>query len=348
MNPYRRVVILAAVLISIGWVNCDLWGQENAGQPSVLHIQHSVTTSKTGFPQFLYMYHVLDGANSTAEAEALTGTISLQNYSPYFSEVLWLLAYWQGECPVDDQTLAGANFIWTDILKNPSQSTSNFPVNLKFPHPLPMTGCVGFVFGGGTLVKGKVTMSADLNLTYKPSSADANTVVYLSGEYCLGQDWGCQNATIDDREGFAVPFTMPVGHLVELFGNISDSTFDGTQNFGPLPNGKSWGAVNDFYLLRGSCGEFGQNLNSQGFPNPVPLATLYSWLPENAQHLESVPLEYEIPQGGTGKATLQERVERIFLVPFTVNAGDCVVVIYGRKGDGATDNETQVWAVLAP
>ena len=258
------MAILAVALILVGWGECDLWGQEAAGQPSVLHIQHFVTTSKTGFPQFLYMYHLLEGAKSTAEARALTGTISLENSSSNFSEVLWLLAYWQGECPVDDQSLAGANFLWSDILKNPSQSTSSFPVNLNFPHPLPMTGCIGFVFGGGTLVTGKVTMSADLNLTYEPSSSNANTVVDLSGEYCFGQNWGCQNATTDDTKGFAVPITMPAGQLVELFGDISDSTFDGTQNFGPLPTGKSWGAVNDFYLLPGGCGKFGSNLNRHG------------------------------------------------------------------------------------
>lgn len=342
--------ILAAVLISMGWGKYDLWGQANAnaGQPSVLHIQRSVTTRKTGFPQFLYMYHVLDGASSTGEARALTGTISLQNYSSNFSEVLWLLAYWQGKCPVDDQSLAGANFIWSAILKNPSQLTSNFPVNLDFPHPLPMTGCIGFAFGGGPLVAGKVTMSTDLNLTYKPSNSVANTVIDLAGEYCFGQNWGCQNATTDDEEGFAVPITMPAGHLVQLFGNISDSTFDGTENFGPLPTDKAWGAVNDFYLLPGGCGQFGTNLNSQGFPNPALLTMLYSWLPDNAVHLVNVPLEYKIPSGESGRATLQKRVDRIFPVPVTVNAGDCVVVIYGRKGDGATDNETQVKALLAP
>ena len=348
MNSSQKVVLLATLLLSIGFGKSDIWGQQAAAQPSVLHIQHSVTTAKTGFPQFLYMYHLLDGPNSSAGAQALTGTISLQNYSSNFSEVLWLLVYWQGKCPVDDQTLTGANFIWSDILKNPSQSDSNFPVNLKFPHPLPMTGCLGFVFGGGPLVAGKVTMSADLNLMYKPSNSEPNTVVYLSGEYCFGQDWGCQNATTDDTKGFAVPFTVPAGHLVELFGNISDSTFDGTQNFGPLPTGKSWGAVNDFYLLPGGCGQFGQNLNRQGFPKPAPLATLDTWLPGNALHLDSVPLEYEIPQGETGAATLQKRVEKIFSAPIAVNAGDCVVVIYGRKGNGATDNETQVWAVLSP
>jgi hypothetical protein len=342
------MVILAVVLIPAGWGTCDLLGQENVGQASVLHIQHSVTTSRTGFPQFLYMYHVLDGAKSAASARALTGKISLENHSPNFSEVLWLLAYWEGKCPVNDQNLTGANFIWSDILKNPLQSTSNFPVNLHFPNALPMTGCAGFVFGGGPLVQGEVTMSADLDLSYEQSNSEANTVIDLSGEYCFGQNWGCQNATTDDEMAFGVPITMPAGQLVELFGNISDSTFDGTQNFGPLPTGEDWGAVNDFYLLPGGCGKFAGNLNSQGFPNPVPVATLYSWLPDNALQLESAPLEYEIPWHGTGKATLQEQVERIFPSPVTVNAGDCVVVIYARTGNGATDNETQVKALLAP
>jgi hypothetical protein len=148
--------------------------------------------------------------------------------------------------------------------------------------------------------------------------------------------------------GFGVPITMPAGHLVELFGNISDSTFDGTQNFGPLPTGAAWGAVNDFYFLPGGCGQFGQNLDSQGFPNPAPLSTLYSWIPPNAVHLDSVPMHYQIPPDSTGEATLQKRVEKIFSTPLTVNSGDCVVVIYGRKGNGATDNETQVHAVMAP
>jgi hypothetical protein len=123
--------------------------------------------------------------------------------------------------------------MWSDILKKPSQSNSKFRVDLHFPHPLPMTGCVVFAFGRRPLVQGEVTMSADLNLTYEPSNSEANTVIDLSGEYCFGQNWDCQNATVDDEMGFVVPIAMPAGHMVELFGNISDSTFDGTQNFGP-------------------------------------------------------------------------------------------------------------------
>ena len=342
-----KLFIFAMILLATGVLESPAWAQQTSS--SVLHIQQSATTYVTGFPQFIYTYRLANGAQSTLGAQSLSGTISLNNNSANFSEVLWLLVYWPGACPVADQGLAGANFIWSDILKNPSQSNSVFPVNLKFPNPLPMTGCIGFVFGGGPLVQGEVAMSADLKLTYGTSTASANTVVDLAGEYCFGQNWGCQNATTDDGMGFGVPITMQTtGHLVELFGNISDSTFDGTANFGPPPTGNAWGAINDFYLLPGGCEEFGQNINDQGFPNPVPLQTLYSWLPPNATHLESVPMHYEIPDRKTGIATLQKPVERMFPDPVTINSGDCIVVIYGRTDNGATDNETQVKALLTP
>jgi hypothetical protein len=61
-----------------------------------------------------------------------------------------------------------------------------------------------------------------------------------------------------------------------------------------------------------------------------------------------VPLVDRIASGETGEASLQEGVETIFSVPVTVNTGDCIVVIYGRSGNGATDNETQVHALMAP
>ena len=349
MSAYRRVVILAAVLMSIGWGKCDLWGQEKAPEPSVLHMQKSTTTSQPNFPAFLGMYQVADGAKSPVEALALTGTLSLKNYDPTFSEVLFLIVYWQGTCPADDINLTqAAGIIWSDILKNPSLSDSTLSVNFNFPHPLPMTGCVGLYYGGGALVKGKVTMSADLDLTYKAVRSNPTTVLDFSGEYCFGRNGGCQNATGIDGEGFAVPITMlTAGHLVELYGDISDSTFDGTKEQGPLPKG-SWGATNDFYLLPGGCRIFEENLNSQGFPNPAPLSTLHSWLPHDALHLASVPLVDRVPPGETSKAPLQSQVENIFSVPVTVNAGDCMVVIYGRSGNGATDNETQVHALMAP
>lgn len=350
MKAPRLRISAAAVSIVIACSTCALWGQSSAPSPSVLHIVQSQTISQgsqNGFPTFLAMYHVLDGAKSPAEGFSLNGTLSMNNYTPTFSEALWELAYWQGECPAHDLSLTGAQVIWSGITKNPSQSNSIFPINLSFPHGLPMTGCIGLYYGGGPLLAGKTAMSADLNLVYRPVST-SNTVVYLSGEYCFGQNGGCQNATEIDGEGFAVPFSMPAGHLLELFGNVSDSTFDGTNNFGPLPTGESWGALNEFYLLPGGCGIFEENLNDQGFPNPAPLSTLHNWLPKDALQLANVPVVDRVPPGTTSKATLQSMVETIFSVPVEVNSGDCLLVIYGRTGNGATDNETQVHALMGP
>ncbi len=356
MQLYWKVFVFAALFMLMTREASTAWAQGNDRDEDgdrdhrVLHIQHSVTTSQINFPQSPFMYHVLDGANSNGEVRALKGTVFLKNHDSEFSEVLWVLAYWKGECPADDENLTRANIIWTEIQKNPTKSENALAVDLHFTHPLPMTGCIGFIFAGGPLVEGAgaVTMSADLNLEYKRSDAPANAVVGLGGEYCFGQNWGCQNATTNEKDGFAVPIPVPAGHLVELYGNISDSTFDGTNNFGPLPTGEVWGVTNNLYLLPGGCGKFAENLNSQGFPNPTPLAMLNSWLPDNAIHLESVPMDYQIPLGGTSRAPLTRQIETFLPYPVKINDGDCVVVIYGRKGNGATDNETQINAVLTP
>ncbi|HLV87213.1 MAG TPA: hypothetical protein VKV39_09580 [Candidatus Sulfotelmatobacter sp.] len=352
MKAFGKTVS-CTVVVAIVMGASILSAQESAAEPRVLHIQQSQTTSQgsqNGFPTFLSMYHVLDGATSSVNVTGLRGSLKLKNYDPTFSEVLWLLVYWQGECPARDIALSQvAGTLWSDIVKNPTQSDSSFPVNLVFPHPLPSTGCIGLYYGGGPLLNGKSTMSADLELIYTPSTSNPNSIVNLGGaEYCFGQDWGCQNATAIDGEAFAVPTALPAGHLLEIYGNISDSTFDGTNNYGPLPTGASWGSVNDFYLLPGGCGIFAENINSQGFPNPAPLSTLHSWLPKDALHLASAPQVDRISTGATAKAALQNQVDEIFSVPVKVNKGDCMLVIFGRTGNGATDNETQVNLLMAP
>jgi len=352
------MIILAPIFVFGGGVS-DLRGQDGpAAAPSVLHMQHSATTSTastapTGFPQFVFRHQLQNGVNSALQMRGLSGTLALQNQTPFFSEALWLLAYYQGQCPpASDQALDGVTgFIWSDIMKNPAEGDTIARVDIRFPSPVPMTGCIALIVGGGPLlVEGAVTMTANLNLAYEPLSQDAsgNGTVDVGGEYCFGQDMGCQNSVTDTTQGFAVPFGLPAGHLVELFGSISDSTFDGTADYGPLPTGESWGAVNDFYLLPGGCGPFGNNLNSQGFPNPQPLETLFGWLPSDAIHLDSVPFEHRIPRDEPATATLQRQVQKFFSNPIPVNAGDCLLVIYGRNGNGATDNETQVKVLLTP
>src|SRR5690349_24847898 len=103
MKSQRHVFLVAAVLMFVGWGTRNALAQADDGrggaEPRQLHIQHTMTTSQTGFPQSLFMYHVLDGVASNGQVLALKGTISLQNHGPEFSEVLWVLAYWKGECP---------------------------------------------------------------------------------------------------------------------------------------------------------------------------------------------------------------------------------------------------------
>jgi hypothetical protein len=115
----------------------DVKAQEAPPNPAVLHIEQSQTTSQPNFPTFLGMYHVLDGAKPQADSMALTGTLSLKNYDPTFSEVLFLIVYWQGTCPADDVNLTqAAGIIWSDILKNPSLSDSTLTYEFQFPEAL--------------------------------------------------------------------------------------------------------------------------------------------------------------------------------------------------------------------
>jgi hypothetical protein len=99
MKSYARVVFYA-LFIFAGLALSKLQAQEDAAsEPSVLHIQQSQTTSQgsqNGFPTFLAMYHLLDGAKWPAELVGLRGTISLKNFDPRFSEVLWVLVYLAG------------------------------------------------------------------------------------------------------------------------------------------------------------------------------------------------------------------------------------------------------------
>jgi hypothetical protein len=61
-----------------------------------------------------------------------------------------------------------------------------FPVYLVFPHLLSATGCIGLYYGGGPVFAGNATMTADLELTYSPTTSNPNTTVNLgAGEYCL-------------------------------------------------------------------------------------------------------------------------------------------------------------------
>src|SRR5882724_8890651 len=96
-------LVFCAFFVFAGLGMSDLHAQDSAVlssvpasvPPSVLHIMQLQTTSKPNFPTYLAMYHLLNGATSPVDAVALNVTISLKNFDPTFSEVLFLLVYWQ-------------------------------------------------------------------------------------------------------------------------------------------------------------------------------------------------------------------------------------------------------------
>src|SRR5579872_564916 len=100
MKTNWEIAVLGAIFMLTIAGQCDLWALAGASQPSVLHIQQTQTTlpPNGSVPTFLAMYHVLDGAKSSVNVLALKGTLSLKNDSQNFSQVLWVLPFWQGQC----------------------------------------------------------------------------------------------------------------------------------------------------------------------------------------------------------------------------------------------------------
>ena len=140
----------------------------------------------------------------------------------------------------------------------------------------------------------------------------------------------------DDSLSFAtISPIRQTEQLVALYGDISDSTFDGTSTFGAPPTG-AWTATNDFYVYHGAeCSSFGV---ASGIAGP---GDYYAAIPSDATHLLSVPLS------GNSIDVATQQVYQPFS-GVTLAAGDCLVTLWGVQGGGAFDNETQVTALVSP
>jgi hypothetical protein len=271
--------------------------------------------------------------------------VTVTNTANLYAEVLFILHYLPtGACqagllPASTPEFgpAGALPLAQFIVKAPTQGTFTFPVNLTLPGGVPMSSCVLLGLNGGSVSTAhSVTSSADLTLSYTAAPSPAQAVLGAGGEFCFGQNWGCQAATTNDALSFAN--VTPIGqamHLVALYGNISDTTFDGTSAFGAPPTG-AWTANNDFYIYHGAeCASFGVTSGTAGPGN------YYASIPTDAVHLLSVPLS------GSGIGVRTAPVYQA-LANVPVAAGDCLVTLWGLQGGGGFDNETQVFALAGP
>jgi hypothetical protein len=208
------------------------------------------------------------------------------------------------------------------------------PVNFTVPSNQPISNCLMIGLNGGTGgASHPVTSASNLGLRYTSAPSEVS-MIGANGEFCFGQSTGCQLATTNNALSFAVvrPISQS-GRITALFGNISDSTFDGTSKFGPPPTGP-WTATNDFYIYHAAaCAAVGAV--SSGIAGP---GNFYAQVPADAIHLLSVPVS------GNGIGASHAPVFQLLSTPVT--AGDCLVTLFGMQGSGAFDNETQVFALI--
>ena len=313
----------------------------NCTWPSPNALTGSTRTSVTGFPTAWYGFPIA-GAQSFA---SLSGSVTVTNSANLYAEVLFILQYlpmgactsgsWPSSTP--EFGPPGAQPLAQFIVKAPTEGTFTVPISLTLAGGLPMSSCVLLGLNGGPVsATHDVVSSASLSLSFTAPPGPAQSVLGMGGEFCFGQSWGCQAATTNDDQSFAnvTPVTQPT-QLVALYGDISDSTFDGTSTFG-APPADAWTATNDFYVYHGAeCAAFGVPSGTAG-PGDY-----YASIPADATHLLSVPRSGS--GVGVSEASLYQPFSNVSLA-----AGDCLVTLWGLQGGGGFDNETQIFALVTP
>jgi hypothetical protein len=329
------------LLPSPGYVWAADCGGPNCVWPNAVAMVGSTTTAAVAFPTAWYGFPI-DG---TKNLSSISGTLSVTQPLGFYSEELFVLQYLpSGPCTAGPMPAStpqfgppGAVGIGNFIVKAPSVGTFKTSINLTLPGGLPVTNCLLLGLNGGSVdVPHDVTSAANLSLSYTAPQPSAQSTIGVGGEFCFGQSIGCQAATTDSSKSFAyvTPITTQK-QLVALYGDISDSTFDGTYMFGAPPTG-AWSSKNDFYIYHGAeCSSFGV---ASGIAGP---GDYYASIPGDAVHLLSVPLS------GGGISVTTQPVFQSFSNT-TLMPGDCLVTLWGMESGGGFDNETQVLALTSP
>ena len=298
----------------------------------------------SGFRKYLYSFPLPPGQSLWT---GLSGILTLQSLSYKFTQTLITLTYLPaGNCPASGTNFTSYEDLFKNyplrvlqgfILKQPLTGTSRLPLDIRLASGIPMSGCVVLLMDGGAADGGaSFVMNSSLIMTYAPAPVPAPGTyrIAIDGEWCFGQNKGCQVATTDNSKSFYHATAVPVrSQVITLLGNLSHSTFDGSRDFGPLPTG-AWATHSDFYVIPGECGPFAPGVVSSA-------GNYYSMLPPNAIHFHGVQMR------GIGIGALQQPVVHEFS-NFIVNAGDCFVYLIGMDGNGAIDTETQIGIVLQP
>lgn len=311
-----------------------------AAATRTLSLQASVVTRPAAFKKYLYSFPLPGNVTFTG----LSGSVSTDQSLPGFSEALISLHYLPtGRCPQNgevydryDQIAAkypADHKLVSFIVKNANGGVSTVPTQFVLPVGLPISNCAFVILDGSILTGGPFTMRSDMTLAYSVDMpSPAPQVIGLDDEFCFGQSWGCQIASVDTSQSFAnvVPIRSPV-RLLALYGNISDSTFTPGGRFAPPPDG-AWSMSNDFYVIKSCSGM------PKGIVGP---RDLYSKIPAGSLNLLNVTMR------GNRQRTLQQPVFKVFS-DVTLQAGDCIAHFVKMDGHGGIDAEDQVFALVVP
>jgi hypothetical protein len=304
-------------------------------------LQASVVTHAAKFKKYLYTFPL----PGTVTFKGLSGSVSTAQPLSGFSEALISLHELpSGRCLENGEVYDSyeeitakypfARKLASFILKNANRGVSSIPTQFVLPMGIPISNCVMVILDGSILTGGPFTMKSDMVLIYSseppsPTSA-ALQIIGLDDEFCFGQSWGCQIASVDTSQSFAKVVSMPSRvRLIALYGNVSDSSFTLGGRFAPPPDG-AWSMANDFYTVRGCTGL------PQGLVGPSHLQ-----IPADAVTLLNVTMH------GNGRGTLQQPVFKEF-ADVTLEVGDCIAHVVKMNGHGGVDAEAQVFALVVP
>ena len=338
--PSRSTHRIAGVALLMVAIQAHAENAPPAGAPHVLDLHASVVTHPATFKKYLYSFPL----PGKVVFEGLSGSVSTNQSLRDFSEALISLHDMpSGRCPQNGEVYdtyeqiakkyPGDRDLANFIVKNAKGGVSRVPTQFTLPAGVPIANCAVVILDGSILTGGPFRMTSDMRLTYSATQPSvAPNVVGLGDEFCFGQSWGCQIASVDTSKSFAniVPIQSRF-RLLALYGDMSDSTFTGGRQFGPPPRG-AWGMSNDFYVIK-SCAHLPKGIVGPG--------NFYAQIPTDSIHLLNVTMR------GNGQGTLQQPVFKEFS-GVTLQPGDCLAHLVRMTGRGGVDAEEQVFALVAP
>ncbi len=186
------------------------------------------------------------------------------------------------------------------------RGTSDANLNYSFPSPIPVSGCLVFIFDGGPLSgTSTFTMSADVTLEFDQSESAKHTraPVLLS----TGHEFFPAPSI-----GTAMAYLQPIGFKSELksiYGNYS--------NLGANHS------ITEFYVAKGGCGTFPQKQAARVLKHQGSRATLLRYLPADTQLVHTI--DKKTSHGFAG--LIQETVSQELKSSVNLEAGDCLVSI---------------------